>query len=193
MGTQFHLSVYSNATTVYHIPVANAHSCLAEVFLHCPHHATSCPCEACIRRFFKRLSQRGLIIRLCDQHLLQLILGDNKFRHHPSQSLCHSECTCAQCCMSHKAIAVSTSACLLDALWHLLILGAAQVGPIVNVRRIQSAGGDAGCAVGVLEGQVAQRTHERCLAGTSLSHYEEAGASPQNGLFGILYRAPFVL
>ena len=78
MGTQLHLSVYSNATTVCHIPLANAHYCLAEVFLHCPHHATSCPCEACIRRFFKRLSQRGLVLRLCIQHLLQLILGDDK-------------------------------------------------------------------------------------------------------------------
>ena len=95
--------------------------------------------------------------------------------------------------MSHKPIAVSTSACLLDALWHLLIRGAAHVGPIEDVGGVQSAGGDAGCAFGVLEGQVAQRTHEGCLAGTSLSHYEEAGASPQNRTFRFLYRAPFVL
>ena len=88
---------------------------------------------------------------------------------------------------------MSTSACLLDALWHLLILGAFHVGPIANVGGVQSAGGDAGCAVGVLEGQVAQRTHERCLAGTSLSHYEEAGASPQNRTFRFLYSEPFGL
>ena len=82
---------------------------------------------------------------------------------------------------------------LLDALWHLLIRGAVHDDPIVHVSGVQSAGGDAGCAVGVLEGQVAQRTHERCLAGTSLSHYEEAGASPQNRTFRLLYSEPFFL
>ena len=179
MGTRFHLSVYSNATTVCHIPLANAHSCLAEVFLHCPHHATSCSCEACIRRFFKRLSQRGLIIRLCVQHLLQLILGDDKSRHHPSQSLCHSECTCPVLHEPQTNIIVTISVpALLDALWHLLIRGAVHADPIVHVSGVQSTGGHAECAFGVLEGQVAQRTHECCLAGTSLSHYEEAGASP---------------
>ena len=94
MGTQVHLSVCRNATTIRHISLENTHSCLAEVFLHCPHHAAGRPLEARIRRFFERLSQRGLVIRLCIQHLLQLMFGEEEFRHLPSQSLDHSECTC---------------------------------------------------------------------------------------------------
>ena len=179
MGTQLRLSVYSNATTIYHVPLENTRSCLAEVFLHCLHHAAGRPLEARIRRFFERLSQRSLVIRLCVQHLLQLILGENKFRYHPTQSLCDSECTCPVLHESQTNGNVNMSVpAHLDALWHLLILGAVHFFPIVHVSGVQSAGGDTGCAVGVLEGQVAQRTHERCLAGTSFSHYEEAGASP---------------
>ena len=179
MGTQIHLSVCRKATTIRHISLENTHSCLAEVFLHCLHHAADRACDACIRYFFKRLSQRGLVIRLCVQHLLQLMFGAEEFPHLPSQSLDHSECTCPVLHESQTNIIVTTSVpALLDAFWNLLILGAVHFFPIVHVSGVQSAGGDAGCAVGVLEGQVAQRTHERCLAGTPFSHYEEAGASP---------------
>ena len=84
MGTQVHLSVCRNATTIRHISLENTHSCLAEVFLHCLHHAADRACDACIRYLFKRLSQRGLVIRLCVQHLLQLMFGEEEFRHLPS-------------------------------------------------------------------------------------------------------------
>ena len=87
----------------------------------------------------------------------------------------------------------SSVTALVHALWHLLIRGAVHVDPVVYVSSVQSAGGDADCALGLFEGQVAQGTHERCLAGTSLAHYEEPGASPQNRLFRFQYRAPFGL
>ena len=73
---------------------------------------------------------------------------------------------------------------------HLLGVGAVHVFPLVQDRGLDGGGFDAGRAASVEERQVAQRTKERCLAGASFAHDEQASTAPLDRFLGFEQGSP---
>ena len=63
---------------------------------------------------------------------------------------------------------------------HLLTVAATHFNPLVHVGGLESVCSDAGCTVGVFEGEVAQRAHQRSFAGPPLPDNDERDAAPRN-------------